>query len=147
VRKADMDAIDRLQHFLLQSVRAMLFDAQLVDDDHTLINMVRSNVTGRFHRIDFEIARRLKSVPERGNQRNKAIGRMLGEILITHAFGCQPHTEHTTKLAHALRQSLPELGPDVWIEARARAFRGIEMQRETQGIETHLDLSPIASNA
>lgn len=146
VRKSDMDGIERLQHFLLASVRAMLFAAELVDDDHTLINMVRSNATGEFHRIDFEIARKLSSVTERGDQRNKAIGRMLGEILITHAYGCQPHTEHTTTLAHALRKSLPELGPSVWVEAHAMAVSGIEKQRENQGIETHLDLSPIAFN-
>ena len=141
VRNNDSEGINRLQSFLAHSVRTMLFTAQIVDDDHTLINMVRSTTTGEFHRIDFEIARRLKKISDP----NRAIGRMLGEILVTHAFGCQPHTKHTTALALALYEALPELNRDVWNEAHRFALTGIEHQREHQGIETHLDLSPIAS--
>src|SRR5690606_21644066 len=86
VRKDDAQAITAVNEFLARSLRDVLFAANLIDVDHTLINIVKSHDTGHFHRIDFEIARRREDV----RKVNAGIGQMLGALLATHAFATQP---------------------------------------------------------
>lgn len=133
----DAAALARIERFVVDSLQALL-DADVVDDDHSLINIVHAPSRGSFHRIDFEVAQRLSAC----RRPEHAVGDMLGRLLATHTFACQPDTAPTTRLAAALRAQLT-LPPSVWRRAQATAQDFLQRQQRRTGIDTRPDLSPL----
>jgi hypothetical protein len=139
VAQGDHESVARIDSFVIASVRSLLFDAVVVDQDHSLINMVEATRTGALHRIDFEVAQHRAAV----RRPDAAIGEMLGRMVATHVYGSQPRTEISIRFMAALRGQLPELSRAVWAKAAAEVRYALKYQRRRRGIETAVDLSPL----
>jgi hypothetical protein len=134
--EGDQPGLDNVRDFITESLRLLICDAGLIDDDHSVINMLRSRQDGRFHRIDFEIARRAESVWSK----SRAMGSMLGRLMATCAFACQPDMRWVVGLADHLRQALPFFDDKVWQLAQVEVDRRLRYQLQRNGIDTRLDV-------
>jgi hypothetical protein len=143
--ESDLQGLADIRDFIAASLRLLVCDAKLIDDDHSVINMLRSRREGTFHRIDFEIARRAESV----QWKNRALGLMLGRLMATCAFACQPNVEWVLVLAAHLRAVLPFFEDGVWRVAQRELDRRLRTQLQRKGIDTRLDLlaSPRSARA
>lgn len=139
VQAGDDDSVARIDNFVISSVRSLLFDAEVIDLDHSLINMVEAVRTGVLHRIDFEVAQHRSAV----RRPDAAIGAMLGRMVATHVYGSQPRTEISTRFMLSLREQLPDLSRRVWTTAAAEVRYALKYQRRRRGIQTTIDLSPL----
>lgn len=138
VREGNAAVVARIEAFVVDSVRALLLDAKVIDIDHSIVNMVRAPHTDTLHRIDFEVAQHAADCA----RPDRAIGDMLGRLLATHVFACQPDVATSERLALRLRQTLPALPQAVWSRAAATVNASLARQRRRTGIDTQLDLQP-----
>jgi hypothetical protein len=143
VSTGQVDELERLNHFIVDSVAELLFSAEVIDDDHSVINIVLSPLTGQFHRIDFEVGQFRKDcrMPER------AIGGMLGRLLATYTFASQPHIQHVPQFVDMLCRRLAALPPSVWKRALLVAHAAVERQRVKRGIDSRPDFGAVIAAA
>jgi hypothetical protein len=140
---SQLEELDRLNHFVADSVAELLFRADVIDNDHSVINIVLSPLTGQFHRIDFEVGQFRKHcrMPER------AIGGMLGRLLATYTFASQPHIQHVPRFVDVLCRRLASLPPSVWQRALLVARAAVERQRVKRGVDSRPDFGAVISAA
>lgn len=111
-----------------------LLAAKVVDVDHQFRNIV----VGRDRepmRVDFECARVYRGAqpPARSH------GAMLGWLIVSHAFTCQPDTSRTERFAERVRQCLRPTAA-VLAVAKARVERALEHQRLSNGTDSRVRL-------
>jgi hypothetical protein len=141
VQAEDETAACAIEAFALRSVRSLIFDAQVIDNDHSLINMVRTD-KGTLHRIDFEVAQHRRDV----RRPDEAIGLMLGRLVATHVYATQSHRlERSVDFMAQLRRTLPELPRVSWQKAAEFALYKMERQHHFRGFLTRLDVSTLLS--
>jgi hypothetical protein len=129
----DDAGIRRFEERVISMTRDLV-DAGLVDVDHQLRNIV-VNGTERPIRIDFECARRFT----RGFPPAPDYGRMIGRLVVSHAYACQPELTRTRCFARRLAQHLNP--PRTVLEgAEAQIAHALARQRERIGIDSPLAL-------
>ena len=133
---SDLQGLADIRDFIIASLRLLVCDANLIDDDHSVINMLHSRRDGTFHRIDFEIARKAGTV----RWKSRALGSMLGRLMATCAFACQPDTSWVVSLAAHLQRELPFMDEPVWLQAQRELDRRLGAQFERKGIDTRLNV-------
>lgn len=118
----------------VMALTSHLLDAGIVDEDHQLLNIV-INGTDRPIRIDFECARRFASdVPPVMDY-----GRMIGRLVVTHAYACQPELTRTECFARRLAEHL-DPPRAVLDRAEAQIAHELARQRKNKGIDSRLKL-------
>jgi len=130
----DLETVERIEDAVIESTLRML-SAGFTDDDHTLRNF---GVTpcGRIVRLDLEFARR--GIP--WAPRASRIGRMLGELIVSHAFATQDIAiERTERFAKRLAEAVKP-GSAALRRAKIEIDRRLEQQRRNRGVETRLRL-------
>lgn len=128
----------QVEDFIVDSSRALLLDARVIDEDHSAVNMVRSASAGDFHRIDFEVAEPW----DRCLSPARAIGGMLARLTVSYAFACQPEVKPVERLVGRLVLALQDAIPRrAWTIAYQTALRALERQRVSKGIDMRPDLS------
>jgi hypothetical protein len=141
VQAGDEAAACAIEAFALRSVRSLIFDAQVIDNDHSLINMVLT-AQGTLHRIDFEVAQHRRDV----RRPDEATGLMLGRLIATHVYATQSHRlERSMGFMAQLRGGLPELPRTSWQKAAEFALYKMERQLHFRGFLTRLDVSALLS--
>jgi hypothetical protein len=111
-----------------------IVDAGMIDVDHGLVNMV-VQTSGRPVRLDFELAR-LVIWPRLFTG---MYGRMLGQLILLHAFAVQPNTDRTTRFTARLCECLHP-PRRVLAHAGMHIRKSIQVQLENTGIDTRLTL-------
>jgi ABC-type histidine transport system ATPase subunit len=138
----DVDMQCEVEDFVVGSAAAMLLDARVIDDDHSVLNMVRSRATGQFHRIDFEVALSWDSSREPARD----VGGMLGRMTTTYAYAFQPNVVPVERMVRRLVGELSGKVPrTAWTIAHDLATNALERQRLKHGIDMRPDLSPLAA--
>ncbi len=134
LQNEDEERIERLEHEVIE-VAATLLRSRIIDIDHHLGNFV-VNDNEDILRIDFECARRW--LP--GRVPLGALGTMIGRLVCSHVYACQPHVERSEAFAARVADRLRLSGP-VLSTANALIVRNLGKQLEHQGIESRLALS------
>lgn len=123
----------RFEDAMIQMTEQIVM-AGMLDYDHGFVNTV-VQVSGRAVRLDFEFARWV------GWPRlfTSLYGRMLGHVILLHAFAVQPDTERSRHFAARLRE---RLRPSPRVLARVSGYvqKWLGDQRDRRGIDTRLSL-------
>lgn len=108
--------------------------AGITDVDHQLNNMLVSQ-SGEIYRIDFECARRHWFA----RFREQDLGQMLGRLICSHVYACQPELGRSHAFAQQLIQ---QLSPSLRSQAIAKETVGklLERQRQKNGVDSVLVL-------
>jgi hypothetical protein len=140
IQAGDEKGARAVENFALHSVRSLIFDARVIDNDHSLINIVQSTGSRTLHRIDFEVAQHRSDV----RRPDEAIGLMLGRLVATHVYATQPERlERSTGFMAELRRTLPELPRTSWASAAGFALAKMERQFRQRGVRTQLDVAAL----
>jgi hypothetical protein len=109
-----------------------LVRAGVLDIDHKLNNFGVTD-DGSVYRLDIECARRWRGLPV------EVYGKMLGRLIASHAFACQPALERTEAFATNLAYSL-DAPRHVLARARAEVELMFRQQEVKVGIDSRLQL-------
>lgn len=133
LRVRDAAAVQEFEDRVIEMTRQLLA-AGIVDVDHQLRNIV---VTGASEpmRIDFECARRYRGQAPPMHE----YGRMLGRLVVSHAYACQPDLDRTESFARRLAERLA-VPANVLSGAKGQIERALAHQNRVAGIEARLVL-------
>lgn len=130
----DDESVHRFESRVIE-MTGRLLDAGIIDIDHQLRNIVL-NGTDRPIRIDFECARRFRTrIPQISEY-----GRMIGRLVVSHAYACQPDLARTECFARRLSEYLHPPRPVLDV-AQAQIAHELARQCETAGIDSRLNLN------
>lgn len=134
IQHQDEVRVQRFEDEVIEVAR-VLMRSRIVDVDHQLNNFV---VSGRdeIARIDFECARRW--LP--GRAPVDELGRMIGRLICTHVYACQPDIERSEAFAARISERL-QLPRQVFSAANALIVRNLGKQAEHRGIDSQLRLA------
>ena len=134
IRRGDADEVRRIEDTILDMTVRMLA-AGVSDIDHQLNNIVMA-ADGRLVRLDVECAThwRFRTMSE------EALGAMIGRLVSTHAFACQPDLAHTEDFANRLAQAI-EASPGALRHAKTRIDAALARQRLKNGPDSQLSLA------
>lgn len=129
----DEAAVQEFEDRVIEITRQLL-DAGIVDVDHQLRNIVVGGANEPM-RIDFECARRYRGLAPPTLE----YGRMLGRLVVSHAYACQPEVGRTEAFARRLAERL-EAPAGVLSGAKGQIDRALAHQNRVAGIESRLAL-------
>jgi len=128
--------IEAVEKFLEEVVEmtGRLLAARLADIDHTFFNIV-ATPGGNAARLDLELAvvKRWRPLSE------EFLGRMLGRLIGTLAYGCSGHGELVRRFALRLEERVGP-GPRARAIAQRQIERMLEKERRAYGLDVQLDL-------
>ena len=133
LRAGDERGARRLENEVIENTARMIANRAL-DIDNKLNNF-GVTASGELYRLDLECARRwrFRSLP------TSIYGKMIGHLVASHAFACQPHLARTEACAGKLAEALkpPQA---VLVAARASLEAVLLRQKKRRGIESRLSL-------
>ncbi|NHA15377.1 hypothetical protein [Thioalkalivibrio sp. XN279] len=133
VKRADEDAVRWLEEEVISNTLRMVRSGTL-DVDNKLNNF-GVTASGELYRLDLECARRwrFRVLP------SEAYGAMLGHLLASHVFACQPNVIRTEQFASRIAEAL---APNSATLASARSWLDaiMQRQREHNGIDSRVTL-------
>ncbi|MCC6907836.1 MAG: hypothetical protein IT430_07850 [Phycisphaerales bacterium] len=133
IAQGDEDAVESFESRVV-GLTERLLAAKVVDVDHQFRNIVVGQDREPM-RVDFECARVFRGAKPPASSH----GAMLGWLIVSHAFTCQPETSRTERFADHLRQCLRP--PEAVLEvAKERVNRTLEHQRLANGIDSRVRL-------
>ncbi|MCC5887219.1 MAG: hypothetical protein JJT88_12375 [Gammaproteobacteria bacterium] len=134
VRQQHKAEVARLETAVILMTKAMI-SAGFSDEDHQLNNIVMAG-DGQLFRLDVECARHwpFGRIPDR------ALGVMIGRLVASHAFACQPHLSWSEDFALRLASAL-SASPSALRCARAEVHEAMERQRQRNGTDSRLSLA------
>jgi hypothetical protein len=133
IREGDESKVLAFEDAMIQMTEQILA-AGMIDVDHGFINTV-VQASGRTVRLDFEMARQVFWPRLFAGM----YGRMLGHIILLHAFAVQPSFVRTSAFAERLRRRLRP-SDRVLRVASEYVQKGMADQLRRTGIDMHLSL-------
>ena len=133
LRRDDQSAIADLEREVIANTVRMVRSGVL-DIDNKLNNF-GITAAGELYRFDLECARRWRF----GRLPDEDFGAMMGHLVCSHAFACQPNLARTEDFARRLVEAL-QPQPAVLAAGRSSVERILRRQKERSGLDSRLML-------